>query len=160
MPAPVSEDLRQRIVAAWQRRKLSSIELAELFGVGEATIKRLKRRFLDTGSVSPKPHGGGAQPIIGKKEEALVEALVQQHPDWSEDQFAKALADEHGVMASAATVGRAIRKLGYSVKKRRSSPKSVIGQPSSNDGEDTSSKSKTSPLRVWFLWTKPARTRR
>lgn len=160
MGAPVSEDLRQRIIAAWQKRKLTGFELADLFGVGEATVKRLKRRFLDTGSVKPKPHGGGGQPIIGKEQEPIVEALVQQHPDWSEDQFAKALADEREIVASAATVGRAIRKLGYSVKKRRSSRKSAIEQPSSSADDSTSSESKTLPLHVWFLWTKPARTRR
>jgi transposase len=160
MGAPVSYELRERVVAAWQKKKLTGLELAELFGIGEATVKRIKRRFLDTGSVKPKPHGGGTKPIIGKGQEPLVEALVQKHPDWSEDQSAKALADEHGVVASAVTVGRAIRKLGYSVKKRRSSRKSVIEQASSNDESDTSSESKTLPLHVWFLWTKLARTRR
>lgn len=160
MGAPVSDELRERIVAAWRQKKLKGQELAELFGVGEATVTRLKRRFRDTGSVKPKPHGGGTKPIIGREQERLVEALVQKHPDWSEDQFAKALADEHGITASAVTVGRAIRKLGYSVKKRRSSRKSVIEQPSSSDESDTSNESKTLPLRVWFLWTKPARTRR
>jgi len=160
MGAPVSDDLRERVVSVWQKKNLTSLELAELFGIGEATVKRIKRRFLDTGSVKPKPHAGGTKPIIGKEQEPVVEALVQKHPDWSEDQFAKALADEHGIVASAVTVGRAIRKLGYSVKKRRSSRKSVIEQPSSSEGKATSNESKTLPLRVWFLWTKPARTRR
>lgn len=160
MGAPVSDELRERVVAAWQKKKLTGLELAELFGIGEATVKRIKRRFLDTGSVKPKPHGGGQKPIIGKMQEQLVEALVQKHPDWTEDQFAKALADEHGIVASAVTVGRAIRRLGYSVKKRRSSRKSVIEQTSSSDESDTSNESKTLPLRVWFLWTKPARTLR
>jgi len=160
MGAPVSDELRERIVFVWKKKKLTGLELAELFGIGEATVKRIKRRFLDTGSVKPKAHGGGTKPIIGKDQEPLVEALVQKHPDWSEDQFAKALADEHDIIASAVTVGRAIRKLGYSVKKRRSSRKSVTEQPSSNEESNTSSESKTLPLRVWFLWTKPARTRR
>jgi transposase len=160
MGAPISDELRERVVAAWQKKKLSGLELAELFGIGEATVKRIKRRFLDTGSVKPKPHGGGTKPIIGKNQERMVELLVQKHPDWSEDQFAKALADDHGIVASAVTVGRVIRRLGYSVKKRRSSRKSAIALPSSNDDGNTSSESKTLPLRVWFLWTKPARTRR
>jgi transposase len=160
MSAPLSEDLRRRIVEAWQKKKLTATELAELFGVGEATVKRLKRTFRETGAVTPKPHAGGTAPIIGKDQEPLVEALVQRHPDWSEDQFAKALADQHGILASAVTVGRAIRRLGYSVKKRRSSPRSATARQSSSDDDDTSSSSKTSPLRVWFLWTKPARTRR
>jgi transposase len=76
MGAPVSEVLRQRIVAAWQKNKLSGLELLELFGVGETTVKWVKRRFLDTGSLKPKLHGGGALPMIGKEQELLVEALV------------------------------------------------------------------------------------
>ena len=109
MPAAVSDDVRQRIIFAWRKKKLTTTELAELFGVGEATVKRLKRTFLETGSTKPKPHGGGTKPIIGPDQEAFVEELVQRHPDWREDQYAKVLADEHDIVASAVTVGRAIR---------------------------------------------------
>ena len=66
MGAPVSDELRERVVTVWQKKKLTGMELAELFGIGEATVKRIKRRFLDTGSVKPKPHGNGTKPIIGK----------------------------------------------------------------------------------------------
>jgi|ERR1043166_1418659 transposase len=160
MPRPLSIDLRQRIIRAWQRKKLTIVELAERFGVGEATVKRLKRTFRETGGIAARPHAGGCTPIIGPDEERLVEGLVQRHPDWSEDQYAKALAEDHGVVASAVTVGRAVRRLGYSVKKRRSSPRKPIDQRSSSEDERTSPTSGISPLRVWFLWTKPVRTRR
>jgi transposase len=160
MPAPLSRDLRRRIIAAWKKKDPTNDELAEQFGVGSATIKRLKRTYRETDDVAPKPHGGGAAPIIGKEQEPLVEALVQKHPDWTEDRFAKALAEEHGIQASAVTVGRAIRRLGYSVKKKRSSRKSATGETSASGAASTSSGSETSPLRVWFLWTKPARTSR
>jgi transposase len=160
MPAPISEDLRRSIIRAWKKKRLSGLELAELFGVGEATVKRLKRKYRETGSVAASPHGGGVAPIIGTEQEPLIEALVQQHPDWSEDQYSNALLEQHGIRASAVTVGRAVRRLGYSVKKRRSSPKKKT-VPTSSSGEDgTSTQSKTSPLRVWFSWTKPARTAR
>lgn len=160
MAGTISEDLRRSIIRAWQRMDLTTVELAEIFGVGAATITRLKRVFRETGTVDPKPRAGGARAIIGKAEARFVEALVKRQPDWSEELFAKALADEYGIVASAVTVGRAIRRLGYSVKKRRSSPRSETDPRSSSDDESTSKRSKTSPPRVWFLWTKPARTRR
>jgi transposase len=160
MPAPLSDDLRRRIIDAWRKKKLTNDELAEQFGVGSATVKRLKRTYRETKDVRPKPHGGGTTPIIGKEQEPLVEALVQRHPDWTEDRFAKALAEEHAVEASAVTVGRAIRRLGYSVKKKRSSRKNATAQTSASGVGPISSGSETSPLRVWFLWTKPARTSR
>jgi transposase len=158
MGAALSEDLRWRIVDAWRKRKLSASEIAEQFGVGEATVKRLKKRFLTTKSVTRSAHGGGMPRKIGAPQERLVEALVQAHPDWREDQYADELAKQHGIRVSAVTVGRAIRRLGYSVKKRRSSPKSATVPTSLNADGDTSKKSETLPFRVWFFWTKPAPT--
>jgi transposase len=160
MSAGLSEDLRWSIIQAWRKRKLTTPELADQFGVGEATVKRLKKRFLNTKSVASRPHGGGAARKIGPQQEPIVEALVQAHPDWREDQYAEELAARHGIHASAVTVGRAIRRLGYSVKKRRSSPKRKTVPTSSPVDGNTSMTSETLPFRVWFLWTKPARTAR
>src|SRR5678815_406020 len=106
MPAALSEDLRWRIIKAWQKTKPSAVELAEQFGVGEATVKRLKRTFRETNAVKRKPHGGGTPRIITQEQESLVEALVQQFPDWSEDQYAEYLAEHHDIHASGVTVGR------------------------------------------------------
>lgn len=157
---PLSEDLRLRIIRAWQKKKLTTRELAELFDVGEATVTRLKKTYRETNAVAAKPHGGGNPARIPVEKEPLVEAMVQRHPDWSEARYAKELKEKHGISASSVTVGRVIRKLGYSVKKRPLSRRSEIGRPSSNEGGSTSNESETSPLRVWFLWTKPAPTSR
>ncbi len=117
MPAPLSADLRRRIIAAWQTGHYTTVQLAELFQVGVATVTRLKRRYRDTHGVTPKPHSGGRERQISPIQEAVLEALVQQHPDWTEDRYAEELAKAHGIVASPATVGRTIRRLGYSVKK-------------------------------------------
>jgi transposase len=56
--------LRERVVAAYEAGKGTYRELAELFGVGEASVKRwvwLKRKF---GHVSPKAAGGGRRSTI------------------------------------------------------------------------------------------------
>ncbi len=153
-------DLRKRVINAWQKKKLTTEELADIFGIGEATVKRWQRQYRETKSLAPKPHGGGNPPRIAKEDWPKVQALVQQHPDWTEEQYAKTLEKEHGIRASSVTVGRVIRKLGYSVKKRPSSPKNGTVPTSLSADETTSSESKTSPFRVWFLWTKPARTSR
>jgi transposase len=156
----LSRDLRIRIINAWRKKKLTTKQLAELFDVGEATVTRLKKTFRETKLVDPKPHGGGHPPRISKENESIVEALVQSHPDWSEAQYAKELSEKYGIAASSVTVGRVIRRLGYSVKKRVSSRASATDQTSLNADGSTANKSKTSPLRVWFLWTKRVRTSR
>ena len=56
--------LRERVVAAYEAGKGTYRELAELFGVGEASVKRwvwLKRKL---GHVSPKAAGGGRRSTI------------------------------------------------------------------------------------------------
>ena len=160
MSAGLSEDLRWSIIHAWRKRQLTTRELADQFGVGEATVKRLKKRFLTTKSVARSPHGGGTPRKIRPEQESVVATLVQEHPDWREDQYAEHLAEHYGIRASAVTVGRVIRRLGYSVKKRRSSPRNATVPTSSLADGSTSKKSETLPFRVWFLWTRPARTAR
>lgn len=56
--------LRERVVAAYEAGRGTYPELAELFGIGEASVKRwvwLKRKL---GDVSPKAAGGGRRSTI------------------------------------------------------------------------------------------------
>ena len=92
---------------------------------------------------------------ITRDKEGMLEAMVLAHPDWTEREFAKALLEQQGIEASAATVGRVIRSLGYTVKKRPSVRPNATDPESSNGGPSTSKSSENSPLRVWFSWTKP-----
>jgi transposase len=155
-----SLDLREKLIAAWQERGLAIEELSSLFGVGTATVKRWQRLHRETGSVAPRPHGGGRRLAVSLAQLPVVEALVLQHPDWTEDEYTAHLHREHGFMASRSAIGRAIRRLGYSVKKRPSQQRRKTVQMSEKGESNTSETSPTSPLRVWFLWTKRAPTSR
>ncbi|WP_143825720.1 helix-turn-helix domain-containing protein [Nannocystis exedens] len=59
MPTPISVDLRIRIVEARVQDGQTYEQLAERFHVGRATVDRVLRLQRETGSVEPKPHGGG-----------------------------------------------------------------------------------------------------
>lgn len=156
MPAAASEDLRQRVVKTYLRGGLTYEEVAERFAVGQASVSRWLRLHREKGNVQPRGHGGGRDRRIGPAQERWVKKLVLAHPDWTEREYAKALREEHGIVASAVTVGRAIRRLGYSVKKRPYSPPNAIEPTSGEGAQNTPSGSEASPLRVWFLWTKRA----
>jgi transposase len=160
MASATSLDLRRRVVEAYRRGGVTYAEVAARFAVGQASVSRWLRRARQTGDVKPLPHGGGYPRRISKEQEPIVERLVQEHPDWSEEELAKAVREKLSIQVSAVTVGRVVRRLGYSVKKKRSSRPNVIEQTSSVEDANTTSESDASPLRVWFLWTKPVRTRR
>jgi transposase len=68
MPAALSVDLRQRIMAAYEAKEGSQGQLAERFKVSLSFIRDLRRHHRQTGSVEPKPHGGGAVAKLGKEQ--------------------------------------------------------------------------------------------
>jgi transposase len=68
-------------------------------------------------------------------EEKVLDKLVLSHPDWTEEEFAKALSETLGSRYGESTVGRAIRRLGYGVKKRPLSLPSKIVPMSSEKRE-------------------------
>lgn len=158
MARALSLDLRERLVAAKESGKYTNEELAELFGIGTATVKRWWRSYQETGSVAPLPRGGGRRRAVTDEQLPVLEALVKKHPDWSEDEYTAYLHEHEGFTASRSAIGRAIRRLGYVVKKRPSSRRREISRMSESGGESSSGKSPSLPLRVWFSWTKRAPT--
>jgi transposase len=74
-------DLRSRVIAASQSGDHGSWEeLAATFRIGRATVNRLIRRFRETGSVEPAPHGGGLEPLMGRALERLSLSRKRRRP--------------------------------------------------------------------------------
>lgn len=158
--SPLSSDLRRRIIQAWQAEKPRVADLAARFSVGTATVKRLIRRFRETGSVEPRPHGGGQRPKIPAEKLPRVQRLLEANPDWSVDELAAAYNRQEGTTVSRSTMVRTIARLGFTRKKSPSLPRNATPNALRPGAKASSRRSEPSPLRVWFLWTKPARTRR
>ncbi len=118
MPAPVSVDLRQRIIAAYDAKEGSQRQWAERFKVSLSFIRDLRRHYRETGTVQPKPHGGGAVAKLGKEQLPIVEALVKAQPDALLEELCERFAKQTGVEVSISTMQRAVCKLRLSVKKK------------------------------------------
>lgn len=160
MVASISLDLRKRVVEAYGGGKLTYDEVAERFSIGRASVSRWLRRARETGDPIPLAHAGGRVCLIRDENLKLLEKLVLAHPDWTEDEYTKAFNQQTHLSLSDSTVGRAIRRLGYGVKKSPSLRPKKNGQTSSSGVKPTTKKPKRSPLRVLFLWTKPVSTPR
>ena len=156
----LSLDLRRRIIQVWQAERPRVADLAARFSVGTATVKRLTRRFRETGSVEPRPHGGGQRPKIPAGKLPQVQRLLEANPDWSVDELAAAYNRQEGTSVSRSTMVRAIARLGFTRKKSPSLPRNATPNALRPGAMASSKRLPASPLRVWFLWTKPARTRR
>jgi transposase len=96
--------------------------IAELLGVGRATVSRVLRRHREAGTVQPRPRGGGNRsPIRGKAAEKLS-ALLANRPDLTVAEMAAELTRLTKIQTSRSSVHRALTRLGYTRKKRASLP--------------------------------------
>lgn len=116
--APLSPDLRQRIVETYDAGGVTQAALADRFQVGKASVERLVRLKRDTGSLDPKPHGGGRVAQITDADRAALLATFERAPDTRQADLADHFAAE-GRPVSQQTVSRALRRLGITRKKSR-----------------------------------------
>ncbi|MGQ9872945.1 helix-turn-helix domain-containing protein [Leptodesmis sp.] len=117
MPAPLSVDLREQILTAYQAKAGSQRQLAERFKVSLSFIRDLLRHYREMGSVQPKPHGGGAVAKVGNAQLPIVEALVQKQPNALLSELCDRFAAQTGVEVSVSTMQRVVSQLKFSVKK-------------------------------------------
>ena len=117
--------VRAAIVHAHREDGLTYAEVAELLGIGVATVNRVLRRFRETGSVAPKPRGGGNWSPIQGKVAKLLESIVTEMPDATVAELTDALVTRGGIATSRSSVQRALERAGFSRKKSPSSPKSA-----------------------------------
>ena len=122
MAAP--KQIREAIIRAFHERGMTYEQVAELLGVGRATVSRVLRRHRESGTVEPRPRGGGnVSPIRGKAADRL-RALLASRPDLTAAEMAQELERAVGVTTSRSSVQRALVRLGYTRKKSPSSPSS------------------------------------
>jgi transposase len=120
-----SDDLRQKLVDAWQAGYGTQAELAECFGVSLSWVEKVLRRWRTTGQTAARPFRHGPLPVVSP---ARLERLVQRHP-------AATLAElgQH-FKVSASTVYRALERLDLPRKKRHCTPVNVTLLASSSCG--------------------------
>jgi len=110
----LSLDLRTRIVALVDAGEHALREVAKLAGVHVSTVVRLLQRYRATGSVAPKPHGGGMPRKLDPQAVERLLDLVKQQPDATLAE----LRDRLGVACSVMTVLRTLRRQRISRKKK------------------------------------------
>jgi transposase len=116
---PYSLDLRQRVLEAWQHGEGSQRQLAARFSVHLTFVRNLLRLYRQSGSLQPRPHGGGRRPLAeGPVLERLAQ-MVAKRPDDTLDEHRERLAAEGGPAMSRATLARALQRLKLTVKKKK-----------------------------------------
>ena len=111
---PYSEDLRQRIVDTASRGDGTLRQIAQRFLVSISFVTRLLQLHRATGSVQPRPHGGGNPAALTSEDLERLCQLIRDRPDATLEECRVHL----GSSCSHATISRALSRLGLPRKKK------------------------------------------
>jgi transposase len=115
MPAPISLDLRLRIMRAVEQG--SSIRrAARRFAVSPSAAIKLMQRVRATGSPAPARYGGHRRPLLAAYE-ADLERLVEATPDITLAELQAELQRRFGIVAGLSTIHNTLRRIGLRHKK-------------------------------------------
>ena len=110
-----SNDLRGRVVAAYDAGEGTQEQVAARFAVSLSWVRKLLRRRRVTGSIAPRPHRGGRAPAFDEEASRRLREAVRADDDATLAELARAA----GVACCASAVHRALVRLGVTRKKSR-----------------------------------------
>lgn len=137
---PISLDLRKRVIAAVDAGKSSLEEIARQFSVSCSWVRRLVQRRRETGTIEPKPHGGGRPRKLDDEAHSRLKELVLQQRDSTLEELREGLGEPVGIM----TIARALERLELPQKKSADTPPSSRVLTCNNSGSNISKRS-----RIW-----------
>ena len=118
MPAPLSLDLRQRIVTRYLSGQGTYEDVADHFSVGKASVVRFVSQYRRSGRLEPKAATGGQESKLNEKALATLRSLVEEQPDRTVYELAVALEEQTGISVGTSTISRGLAKLRLTRKKR------------------------------------------
>ena len=114
----LSQDLRERIVAAYETGEGSYAVLATRFSVGHTVVGQLVRQKRDLGTLETQTHRCGRKPAVSGKKEAELHEYLKKYPGATVLERREAL----GLNCSEKTLWQTLRKMGWRFKKSRHVP--------------------------------------
>ena len=113
MPVPLSIDLRERILLAYDGKMGSQAAIAKMFHISRQCLVDLLRLRRQTGSLAPRPRAGGRKAAYEGRALEHLRKLIEQQPDATLEE----LRARTGVECSLTAVHNAIVRLGFRFKK-------------------------------------------
>ena len=120
-----SLDLRERVVAAYEKGKNTIAEVAAQFSVGETFLKKMLWQKRRTGSLERLPHRAGAKKVLNRTHLLWLAKQIKEQPDATLLELQTSLLEKQKKSVSPATLSRELRQLRLGRKKNRSSHRSA-----------------------------------
>lgn len=156
MVEPYSLDLRERAVALLDEGA-SSPEVAEMLGVSDSWVRKMRLRRARLGHLLPGSPPGKERILTEAHDERLCH-LVFDKPDATLEELVELVAKRLRVHVSISTLSRRLIELGLTRKKRAFTPPSPSGPRSSRNANGSFAEASSDERRACFSSTKQAST--
>ncbi len=112
---PLSLDLRERIVAAYEAGEGSHAALGLRFSVSPRVVGKLVEQYRELGTLEPQTHLRGRKAAIQGDDLKALKQHVKDHPDATGEERRIAL----NLDCTTKTIYQTLHRLGHSFKKSR-----------------------------------------
>ena len=141
MAVPYSDDLRSKLLEAYELGVGSLRELAMQFRVSWGYSKKIRAHQLHTGSKErPNQQRHGPPSRMTDAAQDQLRTWLGEQPDLTESELRERFAAT-GVVVSKSRIGQVLRKMGMRRKKNRSMRSNAILRPTSNGDRSSSNRS-------------------
>jgi transposase len=137
MAQPYSDDLRCKLLEAYEAGAGSLRQLAAQFRVSWGYAKKIRKQQLASGRKErPRQRRHGPLSRMNAAVQESLRAWLREQPDLTEAELHERLAG-HGVQVVKSRVGQVLRQMGLRRKKNRFTRPSVIARPTASGAESS-----------------------
>jgi transposase len=129
MARPYSDDLRQKLLEAYDQGKGRLAELAERFGVSPGWAWKISAARKRTGRMERTTYKPGPKSRI---DEATLSELLRVHADATLLELQAELEKKSGLRFSTQHLWRVLKRMGFRLKKSRSTPANATRNRTAN----------------------------
>ena len=129
MARPFSDDLRRRILQAYEQGEGTQPQLAQRFRVSLGYVQKIRRQQRQTGRMERVRHRPGRKPKFSEGIRERLRGWLQQQPDLTLAELQDKLRQQKRLQVSVPALWVVLRKMGLRLKKSRSMPASGTRKP-------------------------------
>jgi transposase len=137
MGKPLGDDLRRKLLYAYDQGEGSLEELASRFLVSVGWAKKISAQRLRSGQAERVPHHPGRKWRVGAEAQGQVVAWVASKPDLTLAELQAKLHGDAGISLSLGRIWHLLKKLGLRLKKSRSTPSNATLRPTASGAKSS-----------------------
>jgi transposase len=136
MARAYSDDLRRKILQAYERSRVSYQKLADRFGVSRSYVHRIQQQKVRTGKMERIPQSRNGRPSrLTEEIRKTMKGWIAVRPDLTLAELQQQLKEKFDLSVSLGQIWLVLKAMGLRLKKSHSTPRSRTRQRDGRGGK-------------------------